>query len=543
MTQYGAIPVIDLFAGPGGLCEGFSSVVDAAGRRRFAVKVSIEKDSVAHRTLLLRAIFRKFPKGHVPDCYYEYVRGKITREQFLFHPDIKDAAEHAAKEARCAELGVTSPEEVDGWIREALGGQTDWVLIGGPPCQAYSLAGRSRLRSLDVKKFEADAKHFLYTEYLRIIQQFAPAVFVMENVKGMLNSTNSGKRIFEQIMSDLKEPRADLRYEIRSFAIHKADGELNPNDYVIKADEYGIPQSRHRVILFGIRSDVAAATTALSERPESFLLRQVSKKVGVSAALAGLPALRSRLSKEPDSLEAWVDAVRESPQSLKGWRLQPLRDIIAEAMEKYIKRAETQTTFGAPFMEVEVDPGSFMPKDLQDWYLDPLLGGVLHHETRSHMRSDLHRYMFAACFAAKENYPPDLRNFPPKLLPDHVNVDEETIPFKDRFRVQMGKFPSSTVVAHIKKDGHYYIHPDPGQCRSLTAREAARLQTFPDNYFFEGNRTEQYGQIGNAVPPLLAKQIGEIIFDFMTSRRCRSTEAVTPSPKPEQVFSSAPVTC
>ena len=160
-----------------------------------------------------------------------------------------------------------------------------------------------------------------------------------------------------------------------------------------------------------------------------------------------------------------------------------------------------------------------MPKDLQDWYLDPKLGGVLQHETRSHMRSDLHRYMFAACFAATRKYAPDLYDFPPRLLPDHVNVDAETIPFKDRFRVQLGQFPSSTVVAHIKKDGHYYIHPDPGQCRSLTVREAARLQTFPDNYFFEGNRTEQYGQIGNAVPPLLAKQIGEIILDFMTSPR------------------------
>jgi DNA (cytosine-5)-methyltransferase 1 len=162
-----------------------------------------------------------------------------------------------------------------------------------------------------------------------------------------------------------------------------------------------------------------------------------------------------------------------------------------------------------------------MPRDLQDWYLDPKLGGVLHHETRSHMRSDLHRYMFAACFAATQKYAPDLRNFPPRLLPDHMNVDEETIPFKDRFRVQMGKHPSSTVVAHIKKDGHYYIHPDPGQCRSLTVREAARLQTFPDNYFFEGNRTEQYGQVGNAVPPLLAKQIGEVILDLMTSTRRR----------------------
>ncbi len=518
MTQRGKIPVIDLFAGPGGLCEGFSSVVDAKGVPPFAVKVSIEKDPIAHRTLLLRAIFRKFPKGQAPTCYYDYVRGKLTREEFLSHPDIKAAAEHAGQEARCAELGVTPPEEVDRWIREALNGQTDWVLIGGPPCQAYSLAGRSRLRRKDVEKFESDAKHFLYMEYLRIIQQFAPAVFVMENVKGMLTSTNSGKRIFEQILSDLKSPRNDLMYEIRSLVVQKAEGELDPNDYVIEADDHGIPQSRHRVILVGIRSDVADAVPALRERPESFLLQKLRKKIGVSAALAGLPELRSRLSREPDSLEAWIAAVRESPRALKGWRV-PLRSVIEAAMQKFIKKAEKQTTFGAPFIEADVAPGGCMPQHLQDWYLDPKLEGVLHHETRSHMRSDLHRYMFASCFAATQKYAPDLRNFPPRLLPDHVNIDGETIPFKDRFRVQMGKHPSSTVVAHIKKDGHYYIHPDPGQCRSLTAREAARLQTFPDNYFFEGNRTEQYGQIGNAVPPLLAKQIGEIILDIMTSPR------------------------
>lgn len=520
MAQRGLIPVIDLFAGPGGLCEGFSSVVDATGARRFAVKVSIEKDPIAHRTLLLRAIFRMFPEGKVPACYYEYVRGKITREQFLAHPDIKDAAEHAANEAKCAELGVTPPKEVDAWIRESLGDQTDWVLIGGPPCQAYSLAGRSRLRSKDPRKFEADAKHFLYTEYLRIIQQFAPSVFVMENVKGMLNSKNAGKHIFERILADLKAPREDLGYEIRSFVVHKDEGELEPNDYVIEADNYGIPQSRHRVILFGIRSDVAATTPSLSERPNSFLLRKASKKVGVSSALAGLPSLRSRLSKEPDSQEAWIKAVLEAPQSLKNWRV-PLRSVIETAMEKFTKRAEKQTTFGASFIPMEVTPGEAMPQYLREWYLDEALGGVLQHETRKHMRSDLHRYMFATCFAATQEYAPDLRNFPPRLKPDHMNVNEETIPFKDRFRVQMGKHPSSTVVAHIKKDGHYYIHPDPAQCRSLTVREAARLQTFPDNYFFEGTRTEQYGQIGNAVPPLLAKQIGEIILDFMTSPRER----------------------
>lgn len=131
MSRKNAIPVIDLFAGPGRLCEGFSSVFDETGARRFAVKVSVEMDPIAHRTLLLRAIFRKFPKGKVPDAYYDYVRGKLTREAFLSHPEIKDAAEQATKEARCAELGVTPAEEVDAWIQTALGNQTDWVLIGG----------------------------------------------------------------------------------------------------------------------------------------------------------------------------------------------------------------------------------------------------------------------------------------------------------------------------------------------------------------------------------------------------------------------------
>lgn len=518
MSRRSEIPVIDLFAGPGGLCEGFSSIYDETGARRFAVKVSVEKDPVAHRTLLLRAIFRKLPKGNVPSCYYDYVRGKMTREAFLAHPEIKGAAEYAAKEARCAELGVTPVKEVDGWIRQALGDETDWVLIGGPPCQAYSLAGRSRLRNKDPKKFEADSKHFLYIEYLRIIQKFAPAVFVMENVKGMLNSTNSGKRIFEQILADLKAPREDLSYEVRSLVVHKADGELDPTDYVIEADDHGIPQSRHRVILFGIRSDVAKATPALTSDPGSFLLTKVKSKVGVSAALAGLPALRSRLSKEPDSHEAWIKVLRQAPLTLKGWRV-PLRNELEAAIAKFTKRAEAHMVFGSTFIPIDVNPGEAMPKALREWYLDARLGGVLQHEARSHMRSDLHRYMFAACYAATQKSVPDLYDFPPKLLPNHVNVDEETIPFKDRFRVQLGQFPSSTVVAHIQKDGHYYIHPDPAQCRSLTVREAARLQTFPDNYFFEGNRTEQYGQIGNAVPPLLAKQIAEVIYTFMSSPR------------------------
>ncbi len=309
-TNNESIPVIDLFAGPGGLCEGFSSIFDEAGARRFNVKVSIEKDPVAHSTLMLRAIFRRFPKGKAPDAYYDYVRGSMSRAEFLSHPDIRDAAKHAANEARCAELGKTPPEQIDTWIASAVKGASDWVLIGGPPCQAYSLAGRSRLRPKDREAFEADSKHFLYTEYLRIIQRFEPTVFVMENVKGMLNSRNSGARIFERILADLSKPKQGLSYRIRSLAVDKE--ELEPEDFVVEADDHGVPQSRHRVFLFGVREDVAARIPALRTHASRFVLRKAEQKVGMGLALEGLPALRSRLSQEGDSHAAWLDALREA---------------------------------------------------------------------------------------------------------------------------------------------------------------------------------------------------------------------------------------
>jgi DNA (cytosine-5)-methyltransferase 1 len=530
MLSRSEIPVIDLFAGPGGLCEGFSSVVNKKGARRFAVKVSIEKDPVAHRTLMLRALFRKFPKGKVPQAYYDYVRGIIKREQFYEHPDIKDAAQEAAKEARLAELGKTPHEEIDGWIREALGDNKDWVLIGGPPCQAYSLAGRSKMRSKDPKAFELDKRHFLYTEYLRIIQEFEPAVFVMENVKGMLNSKHGGSPIFDRILADLRQPKDGLAYEVRSLVV--AGEKLEPKDYVIEADDYGVPQSRHRVILFGIRSDVAEAAQEYKAQPRWFLMKKSSAKVGVNDALAGLPALRSKLSKEPDSHEAWLKALRDAPRGLKMWRA-PIRMRIETLMASSKKKAAAHVSSGASFMPLKNMATGSMPDELRKWFIDLRLGGVLQHESRSHMRTDLQRYLFASCFARLAGYSPKLQAFPPRLLPDHGNLkpDEENkdevadegegkfIPFADRFRVQIGTEPSTTVVAHIKKDGHYYIHPDPSQCRSLTVREAARLQTFPDNYFFEGNRTEQYGQIGNAVPPLLANKIAKAVLKFLTSPR------------------------
>src|ERR1035441_3703104 len=214
------IPVIDLFAGPGGLGEGFSSLLNDAGERAFKIKLSIEMDEQAHRTLELRAFFREFPVGEAPQDYYDYLARKISREElYLRH---LQQAEHAWQEAWHAELGgkQTSDTEVDERIEAALGNRQNWVLIGGPPCQAYSLVGRSRVIGGEggLAQYEADPRHKLYKHYLRILAVHQPPVFVMENVKGLLSAKVKQERIFDRILADLKNPTEALP------GIHGADG-------------------------------------------------------------------------------------------------------------------------------------------------------------------------------------------------------------------------------------------------------------------------------------------------------------------------------
>lgn len=495
------VPVIDLFAGPGGLGEGFASLKDHKRQPFFEIGLSIEKDTVAHRTLMLRAVFRRLRGTSDIRYYYSYIQGDIDEETFRGIPAVASAFEHAAKEARCLELGRSDEAGIDKEIRAVLKGQETWVLIGGPPCQAYSLAGRSR-RAND-KDFHKDEKHFLYKEYLRIIRVHRPTIFVMENVKGLLSSKHSGNPMFERIIADLSSPAEGLEYEIRSFTKGGDSDSLEPTDYIIRSENYGIPQSRHRVILLGVRKGVGV--------PQHQLLSPVSNSVSIKQAIEDLPKIRSKLSKG-DTLEAWREAIQAAPTYVKGWRKENAIELI-EVMQGFARVTKNIKT-GGSFV-----PWSYRnPKkhtELQKWLNDRRLGGVCQHEARGHMASDLARYLFSASFAHLYGYSPTLDDFPTKLLPDHINVHipgvSESLPFKDRFRVQCKNEPATTVVAHIAKDGHYYIHYDPAQCRSLTVREAARLQTFPDNYFFAGNRTEQYTQVGNAVPPLLAYKLAGIV--------------------------------
>jgi DNA (cytosine-5)-methyltransferase 1 len=506
------IPVIDLFAGPGGLCEGFASLKKGESRS-FEIRVSIEKDPVAHKTLSLRALFRSFREGKVPAAYYQYIRGEISREQLESDATVSPYVAKAYSEARCAELGKDDHREIDSWIRGGLAGAKEWVLIGGPPCQAYSIVGRARMRGSNPKEFESDKRHFLYREYLRIIKEFSPSVFVMENVKGMLTSQHSGTLIFNRILEDLKSPGNGHQYLVRSLIV---SGEISdPGDFVIKSENFGIPQSRHRVILFGIRADVAESVTDLVDCPERFLLKQ-TPVVCARDVLDDLPPLRSKLSNRydgmTDSVANWRKALADGLKIIERKRSTVPERVLKRAQLAVIRSWEHKLT-GGQFLESKIS----MNGPLAPWYIDPEIGGVTHHETRSHMESDLYRYLFASSFAREENRSPKLRDFPDALLPCHENVDGDSTPFVDRFRVQLLNQPSTTIVSHIAKDGHYYIHPEPSQCRSLTVREAARLQTFPDNYFFEGNRTQQYHQVGNAVPPLLARKIAEIVLRLLQS--------------------------
>ena len=297
------IPVIDLFAGPGGLAEGFSSLVNRQ-KRVFKIKLSIEKDENAHKTLLLRSFCRQFPVDSLPSEYYDAVEAKSVAEREkiieLLYSKYPKEAKKAHREAWNCELGSEKfPEEVvDKRIQNELKGTKDWVLIGGPPCQAYSMAGRSRIGGINPE----DHRVFLYKEYLRIIAKHHPAVFVMENVKGLLSAKVNDEKVFDWIKHDLQEPykvfpdTKAVKYKIFSlstpFFTNDEFGNpeyKNDGDYLIRSEDYGIPQKRHRVILLGIREEINILPDILYKH---------NKQQKIEDIIGKLPKLRSGISKE-----------------------------------------------------------------------------------------------------------------------------------------------------------------------------------------------------------------------------------------------------
>jgi DNA (cytosine-5)-methyltransferase 1 len=473
------IPVVDLFAGPGGLGEGFSRV-KYRGKTVFKTVISVEKDPYAHMTLSLRAFYRHFTlKGmRVPDEYRKLLRAASKREMIAAWAALKkhSAWNQVKREALCLELGEHN-NRIRRKITKALGikkGQKShpkFVLIGGPPCQAYSLVGRSRMRNHDGKK--KDPRHFLYKEYLAIIRKYKPVVFVMENVKGLNTALVDGKPILPEIIRDLES----AGYELSSLVDTREDISTSNRDYLIRAENYGVPQTRHRVIIVGKR---VGGRVGMIEP-----LKPVEKVVNLKSVIGTLPKLIGLNSDRPRS---------DYHPSKVG--------------SQYIERATRRR--GMPKWLA-----AFIAPQVRE-----LSKVILNHEARSHMSSDLVRYRWWAKRAKKLKRSPTVDEIPARdrnrLLPKHANlVEGKASAFVDRFKVQVAGRPSGTITSHISKDGHYYIHYDPAQARSFSVREAARIQTFPDDYFFMGNRTQQYHQVGNAVPPFLAYQIGQRVWSAL----------------------------
>ena len=268
-------------------------------------------------------------------------------------------------------------------------------MIGGPPCQAYSLVGRARNRGISGYKAEDDHRHFLYREYLNVLNMVEPEAFVMENVKGILSSKIQGQHIFPTILEDLADPakalskRSGARYRIFSLT----EGALNDlfsrsgSDYIIRAEDYGIPQARHRVILLGVREDI-------DRIPGNLIKRKEFRTAG--SVISDLPDLRSGLSRSSDGSSEWLAAVTEAFE-----KVSKSADSSSLEIDGILDRAAKLQSRG----------GRFVPRrkkfkadsEAAEWYLDDRLDGFLNHETRGHMTEDLARYLFCAAYAAQNN--------------------------------------------------------------------------------------------------------------------------------------------
>lgn len=411
---------IDLFAGAGGLSEGFK-------RAGFEVLAHVEMDPFAALTLKTREAYYYLKENNMLDIYRSYLLGNITRDNLY-----ASIPENVLQKIICECISDETIESIFNYIDNLLvqsnENEVD-VLIGGPPCQAYSTAGRGRLPD----KMKKDERNYLYLQYIKFLERYQPKMFVFENVVGIF-SAQGGK-----VLVDMKEKIDGAGYKI--------------DVQVINASNVGVLQNRKRVIIRGVRKDITINTSDIcfSDDQEQFRLR-----------------------------ELWSDLPKlQAGESINGEVYTSLPNACCQLL------------------------------NLRDTHCDILTW----HTARPHNEQDLKIYKLCV-----ETWNKEHKKLKYNELPDELKSHKNHETYLDRFNVLDYDGVAHTLVAHIAKDGHYYIHPDIDQNRSISVREAARIQSFPDNYFFEGSRTAAFTQIGNAVPPKLAEFIGNDILEKLERR-------------------------
>ena len=398
--------IIDLFAGAGGLSEGFVQ----AG---FVPIAHVEMDKDACNTLRTRCCFHYLRANNQLDIYYKYLKGEIARET-LYGSVPKEVTNAVIN----VEISDDTINETFGKIKQLAKGHKIDMIIGGPPCQAYSLLGRHR------KTMEDDPRTLLYLQYGKFLKEFTPKGFVFENVPGLL-SAKKGEH-FQNLQTYFDE----LGYKVHFK--------------MLNASDYGVLQERRRIIIVGWQKDNDMGYPNIEE---------IATDVVINDILGDLPLLKA--------------GEKEMVSSYK------------KENNSYLRESG-----------IRADDEKFVTQNI----------------TRPVNANDASIYAYAIKLWDSKQVRVKYTDLPLEL---RTQKNEDS--FLDRFKVVNGKGKAHTVVAHIAKDGHYYIHPSLSVCRSISVREAARMQSFPDNFYFEGSRSAMFKQIGNAVPVLMAKRIAESI--------------------------------